>query len=86
MKRVNSDIDLGYKVFHFIGHDTYLEVEDKPNGWVHTRIMHSKHYNRPKDFSLVYRAIYACPREDLPGVLAKAQSGDHGLWGANSDY
>ena len=86
MKRVNSYIDLGYKVFHFIGHDNYLEVEDKPEGWVHTRILHSKHYNKPKDFSLVYRAIYACPREDLPGVLAKAQSGDHGLWGANSDY
>jgi len=86
MKQVNSDIDLGYKIFHFIGHDNYLEVEERPNGWVHTRIMHSKHYNRPKDFSLVYRAIYACPREDLPGVLAKAQSGDHGLWGANSDY
>ena len=84
MTQVNSE-GLS-KVMHFIGHDNYLEVEDKPHGWVHTRIFHSKHYNRPKDFSLVYRAVYACTREDLPDVIEKAQSGDHALWGATSDY
>jgi hypothetical protein len=87
MDKKDSETGMIHKVYHFVGHDTYLEVEELDNGWVHTRIMHSKNYNRPKDFYAVYKGIYACPKEDLPGVLINAQASDHRLWGSgDEDY
>lgn len=75
------------KVYHHIGHDNYVEVEHRDNtDWVHTRIMYSKHYNKPSGFTPVYQAIYACPEEDLLSVLDKAKKGEHGLWGSEEDY
>ena len=74
------------KMYHHIGHDYYLEVENKDNGWVHSRVMHSKDYNRPRAFSLIFPGVYACPEEDMPGVIKKAESGEFGLWGSDEDY
>lgn len=74
------------RIYHHVGHDNYLEVESKDNGWVHSRIMHSKDYNKPRAFSPIYPGVYACPEEDLSGVLKKAQTGDFGLWGSEEDY
>jgi|TARA_R110000744_G_scaffold227915_2_gene345956 hypothetical protein len=85
MDSCGEEPDMLHKVYHFAGHDTYVEVEEVGNGWVHTRIMHSKNYNRPNDFYAVYRSVYACPKEDLPGVIAKAQSSDHRLWGSSDE-
>lgn len=73
-------------IYHHVGPDHYLEVESKDNGWVHSRIMYSKDYNRPKAFSPMYPGVYACLEEDLSGVLDKAKAGDFGLWGSEEDY
>jgi hypothetical protein len=75
-----------HRIYHHIGHDNYLEVETRDGGWVHSRIMHSRDYNRPRGFTPVYHGVYACPEEDLPDVIEKAQSGSHGLWGSDEDY
>ena len=71
--------------YHHAGGNDYVEVVHLANGWVHTRIVHSED-STPKNFTPIYHAIFACEASDLPGVLEKAQSRDHGLWGANSDY
>jgi len=81
-----SKDDMITHVYHHIGHDNYLEVETRDGGWVHSRIMHSRNYNKPSGFTPVYHGVYACPEEDLPGALEKAKSGDHGLWGSDEDY
>jgi hypothetical protein len=48
--------------------------------------MYSKDYNKPRAFSPIYPGVYACPEEDLLGVLEKAKSGEFGLWGSEEDY
>tara|TARA_R110000824_G_scaffold219286_1_gene406125 strand:+ start:502 stop:750 length:249 start_codon:yes stop_codon:yes gene_type:complete len=74
------------RVYHHVGHDNYLEVDYKEGGWLHSRIMHSKDYNRPSGFTPVYKDVYIFREEDLPDVIKTAQSGDHGLWGSDEDY
>ena len=61
-------------------------IKNRDNGWVHSRIMHSKDYNKPRAFSPVFPSIFACLEEDMPGVLDKAKKRDFGLWGSDEDY
>jgi hypothetical protein len=81
------------KDYHHIHNRNYLEVEYRDNGWIHTRIVYSNSVFNSYEisegtdqFSPIYNGLYACPEEDLPGVLKKAREGYYGLWGADEDY
>mgnify|MGYP003625455569 FL=1 len=75
-----------HRIYHPIGHDNYLEVDYVEGGWLHSRIVHSRDYNKPSGFIPVYKDVFIFKEEDLPDIIKTAQTGDHSFWGSHEDY